>query len=196
MNDEKRYYRVCFRGLVSLVSSPNAGATKTGHFLSYGDVITTSDAEIVFDTDSKSVPQSTYLHENKNFLNIESSCSSSRISAMKNRQRAKFVCVDQILTAGLPNLADLKVLAKSNINEPCEKTSEYRLTQPRSISCTKISNSPTLFSMNDSVNDNGNKSNLSFPSMELNPTDESLHDLNLSHLSAVENDETSLHSVG
>lgn len=168
MNDEKRYYRVCFRGLVSLISSPNARAPKTGHFLSYGDVITTSDAEVVFDTDSK-------LHENKNFLDIKSSCSSSRTSAIKKRQRAKFVRVDQILTAGLPNVADLRVLSKSNTNESCQKTAKYRLIQPRSTSCTTIRNSPALFSMNDSVNENENKSNSSFPSMELHPTEESLH---------------------
>ena len=174
---------------MSLISSPNARAPKTGHFLSYGDVITTSDAEVVFDTNSK-------LHENKNFLDIKSSCSSSRTSAIKKRQRAKFVRVDQILTAGLPNVADLRVLSKSNTNESCQKTAKYRLIQPRSTSCTTIRNSPALFSMNDSVNENENKSNSSFPSMELQPTDESLHDLNLSHLSAVENDETSLHAVG
>lgn len=178
---------------MSLISSPNVGAPKTGHFLSYGDVITTSDAEIVFDTDSQSVPQSTFWHENKNTLHIDSSCNSSGTSAIKKRQRVMFVSVDQILTAGLPNLAEQEVLGKSNVNESCQKTPENRLIRHNSTSCTNISNEQTLFSMND--NDNDNKLSLSFPSMELHPTEESLHDLNLSHLSAVENDESSLHAV-
>jgi len=48
---------------------------------------------------------------------------------MKNRQRAKFVRVAQILNAGLPNVADLKVLSKSNTNESFQKKGQTDTTQ-------------------------------------------------------------------
>lgn len=190
MSDEKRCYRICFRGMVSLLSSPDVAAPKTGHYLCYGDVISTHSAEIIIESFSQPFSRATKFHENKNVINIEPNSSSSSAPTSKKRQRVKFVSVDQILTAGLP-MTDQKFIT-SNANESSPKLAENRTIRHCS-NRNKKSNCTTLFSIIDSENNNEN--DLSFPSIELHPTDDSLHDLNVSHLSAVEDDESSLHAL-
>ena len=190
MSNDNNYYRICFRGVVSLVTRPDLNAPKSGHYLSYGDIIATSSREQVVEIPSlQEGPSCQPLSSSASNRSVHNHPATSRSrTPVKRRQRVTFVRVDQILTSGeSPNSQQIPTSSPSTT--PTKSTEMKRRY-------TGYTRPATLFSIRDS--DGNNENDLSFAAMESSSKLDTSCDLNVSQLSAVvgpEDDDASVHEV-